>query len=107
MILARQIEAVFLCVSTRRDSHKLGIASRERKAQAMERMKALYLIGVIAVALYAAEPARAAITIDTTTATDWKISNGVISLDWNSTTGNIFAIHLARSEEHTSELQSH
>ena len=61
----------------------------------MERIKALHLIGVIAVALYAAEPARAAITIDTTTATDWKISNGVISLDWNSTTGNIFAIHLA------------
>src|SRR6266700_5381037 len=60
----------------------------------MERIKALHLIGVIAIALYAAEPARAAITIDTTTATDWKISNGVISLDWNSTTGNIFAIQL-------------
>src|SRR5882672_7300320 len=57
-------------------------------------MKKLFLLGVIAVALYAAEPAKAAITIDTTTATDWKISNGVITLDWNSTTGSIFGVHL-------------
>src|SRR5258708_5809485 len=57
-------------------------------------MKKLYLLGITTVALYAAEPAKAAITIDTSTATDWKITNGVITLDWNSTTGSIFGVHL-------------
>jgi rhamnogalacturonan endolyase len=37
----------------------------------------------------------AALAIDTTTATDWKISNGVLNLDWNSKTGRIFGITLA------------
>jgi len=36
----------------------------------------------------------AQLTIDTTTATDWKISNGSLSLDWNSTTGSVFGIFL-------------
>jgi len=56
-------------------------------------MKKLYLLA-IAFVLYAAEPAKAAISIDTSTSTDWKISNGVITLDWNSTTGSIFGVHL-------------
>ena len=34
----------------------------------------------------------ATITINTTTATDWKIDNGAISLDWNSTAGRIFGM---------------
>jgi hypothetical protein len=56
--------------------------------------KRLFLLWVIAVALYTPVPANATITINTSTATDWKISNGVISLDWNSTTGNVFSVHL-------------
>src|SRR5260370_24641745 len=60
----------------------------------MTQMKRIFFLGVIAFAFYAAEPARAAITIDTTKASDWKISNGVITLDWNSTTGDIFSVHL-------------
>src|SRR5258708_316769 len=60
----------------------------------MTHIKKLFLLGVIAVAFYVAEPARAAITIDTSNATDWKISNGVITLDWNSHTGDIFSVHL-------------
>jgi hypothetical protein len=42
-----------------------------------------------------AKPADAKITINTSTASDWKISNGVITLDWSSTTGHIFGVHLA------------
>src|SRR5262249_25453126 len=55
-----------------------------------------YIYGVAALGLFlAVSPVRAAITIDTSTATDWKISNGVVSLDWNSTSGHIFSVHLA------------
>lgn len=56
--------------------------------------KRLFLLGAIVIAFCAAVPANATITINTSTATDWKISNGVISLDWNSTTGNVFSVHL-------------
>lgn len=45
--------------------------------------------------LLSASPVNAAITLDTTTATDWKISNGRVLLDWNSTTGHVFSVHLA------------
>jgi hypothetical protein len=34
-------------------------------------------------------------TIDTSVAKDWRISNGVLSVDWNSQSGHIFSIHLA------------
>lgn len=37
----------------------------------------------------------AALTIDTTNPTDWKISNGAVSIDWNSQQGNIFGMYLA------------
>jgi hypothetical protein len=60
----------------------------------MMQAKGLLLLGVITIALYTAVPANASITINTSTATDWKISNGVISLDWNSTTGSVFSVHL-------------
>lgn len=43
----------------------------------------------------------AAITIDTTNATDWKISNGTINIDWNSLKGNIYGITLTG---HTDQL---
>jgi Polysaccharide lyase family 4, domain III/Polysaccharide lyase family 4, domain II len=43
----------------------------------------------------------AQLTIDTSTASDWKISNGAIALDWNSTTGHVFSVHLAG---HSDEL---
>lgn len=56
--------------------------------------KRLFLLGAIVIAFCAAVPANATITINTSTATDWKISNGVVSLDWNSTTGNVFSVHL-------------
>lgn len=42
-----------------------------------------------------AAAAHAQITIDTSDASDWKISNGAISLDWNSTTGHVFGVQLA------------
>lgn len=35
----------------------------------------------------------AQISINTSNAADWKISNGVLSVDWNSGTGHIFSIH--------------
>lgn len=36
----------------------------------------------------------AAITIDTSNASDWKISNGAMTLDWNSLKGNVFGLYL-------------
>lgn len=54
-----------------------------------------------AFAVLTAWPARAQLTIDTGDPTDWKISNGVISLDWNSTSGHVFSVHLAG---HSDEL---
>jgi hypothetical protein len=36
----------------------------------------------------------AQITINTTTASDWKIANGAISMDWDSTTGNVWSMYL-------------
>ena len=38
--------------------------------------------------------AHAQITINTTTASDWKIANGSISMDWDSTTGNVWSMYL-------------
>ena len=35
----------------------------------------------------------AQVTLDTTNLADWKISNGVLSVDWNSNTGHVFSIH--------------
>ena len=37
----------------------------------------------------------AAISINTAVPKDWKISNGAISLDWNSQRGNVFGVYLA------------
>lgn len=54
----------------------------------------LCVIGAMAIALCAPGLARAAIMVDTTTAKDWKISNGAIALDWDSTNGHIYSIHL-------------
>ena len=34
------------------------------------------------------------LTINTANASDWQISNGAMTLDWNSTSGNVFAVHL-------------
>jgi hypothetical protein len=40
------------------------------------------------------QPAKAQLTIDTATAADWKISNGELSMDWDSTTGNVWSMFL-------------
>ncbi len=40
-------------------------------------------------------PAHATLTIDTSNPADWKISNGAVSLDWNSQAGNVWALYLA------------
>ncbi len=39
--------------------------------------------------------APAALSIDTSNPSDWKISNGTLSVDWNSLHGNIFGMFLA------------
>jgi hypothetical protein len=48
-----------------------------------------------------AVPAHAQFSINTSNPQDWKISNGALSLDWNSTTGNVFGLVLAG---HTDDL---
>ena len=44
-------------------------------------------------ALCGAACASAAITIDTSSATDWKVSNGVVTVDWRPGDGRIFSMH--------------
>jgi hypothetical protein len=39
--------------------------------------------------------AQGQLAIDTSNPSDWKISNGALSLDWSSTAGNVWAIYLA------------
>ncbi len=56
-------------------------------------MKQLFLSAIALVALLAAYPAHAQITIDTSSSTDWKISNGVVTVDWLPSDGRIFSIH--------------
>lgn len=48
---------------------------------------------VIAGAWFGLATANAAITIDTSSATDWKISNGVATVDWLPGDGRIFSMH--------------
>ncbi len=56
-------------------------------------MKPLLLSVMALVLLGSALPSPAQITIDTSNATDWKISNGVITVDWLPGDGRIFSIH--------------
>lgn len=65
----------------------------------MLRWTRIALLASAAVCLAAA--AQAQLTIDTSNASDWKISNGAIALDWNSTTGHVFSVHLVG---HSDEL---
>src|SRR5258707_9703553 len=58
-------------------------------------MKNLLLAAVVFVLSLTAFPAHAQITIDTSNATDWKISNGVITVDWLPGDGRIFSLHWA------------
>jgi len=41
-----------------------------------------------------ATPAAAQLAIDSSQPADWKISNGAVSLDWNSTAGNVYSFYL-------------
>ena len=56
-------------------------------------MKQLLLSATALVLLQITLPTQAQITIDTSNATDWKISNGLISVDWLPGDGRIFSIH--------------
>jgi hypothetical protein len=56
-------------------------------------MKNLLLAAVAFVSSLTAFPAHAQITIDTSSATDWKISNGVVTVDWLPGDGRIFSMH--------------
>jgi hypothetical protein len=53
------------------------------------------VLAAATLALFATAPVRAQLSIDITNPSDWQISNGVISLDWNSTTAHVFSVHLA------------
>jgi hypothetical protein len=56
-------------------------------------MKQLLLAAIALVLLQTASPSNAQITIDTSSPTDWKISNGIINVDWLPGDGRIFSIH--------------
>lgn len=51
------------------------------------------IILLASVILAVAAPLSAQITIDTTNASDWKINNGVLTVDWLPTGGRVFSIH--------------
>jgi hypothetical protein len=48
-----------------------------------------------AILISASFSANAAITIDTSSSTDWKIGNGVLTVDWRPGDGRIFSMHWA------------
>jgi hypothetical protein len=56
-------------------------------------MKQLFLSAIALVLLQTPFAGQAQITIDTSSATDWKISNGVVTADWRPGDGRIFSIH--------------
>jgi rhamnogalacturonan endolyase len=56
-------------------------------------MKHLLLAAAAFVSTLTALPVHSQITIDTSNATDWKISNGVVNVDWLPGDGRIFSIH--------------
>ncbi|HEU5341511.1 polysaccharide lyase family protein [Edaphobacter sp.] len=56
-------------------------------------MNKLLLWAMAFVLLQTAASARAQITIDTSNAKDWKVSNGVVSVDWLPGNGRIFGMH--------------
>ena len=57
------------------------------------------LLLALATVSFVATAAHAQLTINTSNPTDWKISNGAINLDWNSTTGHVFSVELAGSSD--------
>ena len=58
-------------------------------------MKPLLLSAIALVLLQTSPAAQSQITIDTSHATDWKIGNGVVNVDWLPGDGRIFSIHWA------------
>jgi len=56
-------------------------------------MKKLLLCAMAFVLLQTASLAQAQVTIDTSNTTDWKISNGVVTVDWLPGNGRIYSIH--------------
>jgi rhamnogalacturonan endolyase len=56
-------------------------------------MKSLLLLAIALVLLRTTLPAQTQVTIDTSNATDWKIGNGMITVDWLPSDGRIFSIH--------------
>src|SRR5215472_6836952 len=56
-------------------------------------MKPLLLSAIALVLLLAPSPTHAQVTIDTSNSADWKISNGIITVDWLPSDGRIFSIH--------------
>jgi hypothetical protein len=59
----------------------------------MRLQKALFVL--VALLFGAAPLAHGQLTINTSTASDWQISNGSLTLDWDSTTGNVWSMYLA------------
>jgi hypothetical protein len=46
------------------------------------------------------------LTIDTTNASDWVLTNGALTLHWNSTSGRVFAVYLNGSDNLVDETSS-
>jgi hypothetical protein len=59
-------------------------------------MRIQRMLCIVAALLLCSElkPAQAQITINTSSATDWKIANGAISMDWDSTNGSLWSMYL-------------
>jgi hypothetical protein len=59
-------------------------------------MRIRVILNTLAVLLLVSmlRPAQAQLTISTSNSTDWKIANGSISMDWDSTTGRVWSMYL-------------
>lgn len=53
-----------------------------------------YFVLAVLLSGSALKPAQAQLSITQSSATDWKISNGAISMDWDSTSGSLWSMYL-------------
>ena len=66
----------------------------------MKTLSRQHWIFAVIILLCAPLSSRAAITIDTSNSADWKISNGVLTVDWLPGDGRIFSIHWSAFPNH-------
>lgn len=64
------------------------------------------LVAVCGLAILSTPPARGAVSIDQVSSTDWQISNSVVTLNYNPTTGSIYNLNVLLNGKSYNEVNS-